>query len=165
MSYTEIQQKYITKTLKPHDCEWCGTQIEIGSEAWYRFYKFDNQKHSAYMHPECAQASAKASADPVCDLTDGWLPGDYDRGEWVSREDFRYPHRTVWEILRQTDAFDRVKVGDRVRSSITPQEIYTIDGKNALSVYWREGAMSIERSLDRDEWILDDWSIVGDAQK
>lgn len=154
MNYTEINRRYISKTRKTHKCEWCGTQIEISSEAWYRFYDFDGQKHSAWIHPECYHASDRAFADPQQDLQDGWQPGEYDRGECISREDFRYPHRSTWEILRSVDEFASVKFGDRIYSSIAPDNVRVVlDAGNFLS-FQVDGSFC---PLDRDEWVLDDW--------
>lgn len=155
MSYTEINSKYISKTRKPHSCEWCGTQVEVGSEAWYRFYELDGDTHSAWKHPECARACDKANADPQQDLRDGWQAGDYDRGEYVSREDFRYPRRSTWEILQQVDEFAKVVAGDRVHSSIAPDEVRIVEHIGSIVVFFTIGGTL--HSLDRDEWVLDDW--------
>lgn len=105
------------------------------------------------MRAECAKACAKAHADQHLDLQDGWQEGEYMRGEWLSREDFRYPHRSVWEILRQ---YSDVKVGDWVHSSIDLKAIHLVEKiseeDNLIFNYQTD-----LRLLDRDEWVLDDW--------
>jgi hypothetical protein len=161
MSYTEINRKYISKTRKEHSCEWCGSSIDIGSESWYRFYEFDGEKHSAYMHPECTRACSLANADPIQDLQGSWQIGDYERGEWICKEDHRYPHRSTWDILRQVEAFAAVKAGDKVHSSIAPQRIIVVEtiGEKGLLVI--DG--KCQDLIDLDIWVLDDWrTLEGD---
>jgi hypothetical protein len=159
MSYTEIRRKYIAKTRKPHSCEWCGSQIEATSEAWYRFYEFKGERHFTCMHPECVRACDLAHADPHQDLSDGWQDGEYQRGEWVSSENDRYPHRSTWQIIRQYEAFEEVKVGDWVHSSLNPKVLRLVEKIGVEGDLIFNYATDLEL-LDRDEWVLDDWSKV-----
>jgi hypothetical protein len=156
MSYQEINSKYLAKTRKAHRCEWCGERIDIGEEAWYWFYRLEGATRSAYMHCECKAACEKAYADPGQEIAlYGWEAGKFARGEYVSREDLRYPHRSVWAILRQVEAFDRVKAGDRICSSLQPKNVRVVENAD-VEMLWLVEDLSVE-GISKEEWVLDDW--------
>lgn len=77
MSYTELKAKHVIPR-KTHRCGWCGTKIEIKEKCFHRVYIFCGDFNNDYMHLECEQAMYKSN---TLDLTDGWTPGDFKRGE------------------------------------------------------------------------------------
>ena len=59
-------------------CKWCAGRIEKGERANHRVYVLDGDFHSEYMHPECNAAMNESDNDY---LQDGWMPGDFERGQ------------------------------------------------------------------------------------
>jgi len=147
MSYQEINSKYITKTRKVHNCEWCGQDIEIGSDAHYRFYVFDGSNQSAYMHSECKRGCEWAHLDRQSDLSDGWELGQYDRGGWMQDQDIRYESPSAWHVLASIELFESLKIGDNVASGYQPELIKTISNIGVNHVWI--GA----KIIDREEWV------------
>ena len=156
MSYQEINSKYISNTRKLHDCEWCGQDIEIGSEAHYRFYVFDGEKQSAYMHSECKRGCEWAYLDKQSDLADGWQPGEYDRGGWMHNEDARYESLSAWRVLASIEIFERLKIGDNVVSGYQPELIKTVANLGVDWVWIGENEL-----IDRQEWVLGAYQKIG----
>jgi hypothetical protein len=77
--YSEIRCK-VVKCRKDHCCEWCGEDIEKGTEAKNRTYKFEGELNHAWMHLECFKAMEESDYDTVAD---GWYPGDNQRGKTI----------------------------------------------------------------------------------
>lgn len=76
MSYAELSSKYVIPR-KNHQCEWCGTNIEIKEKCLYRTYVFESNINSRYMHLECEQAMENSCP---C-ISDGFMTGDFKKGE------------------------------------------------------------------------------------
>ena len=74
--YVEIQEKRV-RVRKAHSCEWCSEEIERGSYAMRRVYRFQGVFNDARMHQECYDAYRDSDHKDVCD---GWIPGDFERG-------------------------------------------------------------------------------------
>ena len=77
MSYTELQSKHVVGR-KRYRCDWCDEWIEKGEKQLYRAFVFQGEFGDGRMHLECEAAMDKTPRD---DLVDGWLPGDFKRGE------------------------------------------------------------------------------------
>ena len=82
MSDGEIRSG-VVRTRKHHSCEWCAEPIPQGSTVPARTYKFDGYIQNGWMHPECDEAMKSADRDI---LYEGWMPGDFCRGESGARE-------------------------------------------------------------------------------
>ena len=78
MMYTNISDRVVKRTRKKHQCAWCGRIIEVGSEAHYRSYIFDDAFQTDYMDRECRDAMIDSD---IRDLEYGWSPGDFQRGK------------------------------------------------------------------------------------
>jgi hypothetical protein len=78
------------------------------------------------------------------------------QGEWLHPKDDRYPHRSVWHILRQVELFDQIKVGNWVHSSIDPKIVRRVDAvtKDGHLIFDYHNNLEI---LNRDDWVLGDW--------
>lgn len=73
-----LEEKEV-RTRKPHNCEWCGEFIQRNTLVYYRSYIFEeNPPLSGWMHFECKEAM---DATPNHILEQGWMPGDFNRGE------------------------------------------------------------------------------------
>ena len=80
MSYTELKATY-PKGRKKYRCEWCDEQILVGEKHFYRSFIIDGDFNTGRMHLECEEAMKKTPND---DLMDGWMPGDFKRGEMTN---------------------------------------------------------------------------------
>lgn len=76
MSYEELSCR-VVKVRKDHVCEWCAGPILTGESSVYRVYKSWGDLGSGWLHPECFAAMNKTKFD----TDDGWMPGDFKRGE------------------------------------------------------------------------------------
>lgn len=77
LSYREIKNREVT-VRKAHMCGWCGYSILKGERAQYRTYVFDGDLTTDWMHLECYAAMGESANEYLCD---GWMPGDFERGE------------------------------------------------------------------------------------
>ncbi len=64
-------------TKKPHQCAWCGEQIDKGNIAEYRVYIYDGDFGHDWTHPECT--GALREMDLGEDFT--FSPGEFTRGK------------------------------------------------------------------------------------
>jgi hypothetical protein len=57
MSFDDFHSGRTIKAIrKPHECEHCGRQIEVGSPAEYGSGKYDGYFYTHYQHIECREA-------------------------------------------------------------------------------------------------------------
>lgn len=79
MSYQAIKEK-VVKARNQYGCSWCNEKIEKDEKHFSRAYKFEGDFNSDRMHLECFRAMENSSHDIV---SEGWLPGEFKRGEIV----------------------------------------------------------------------------------
>ena len=82
MSYTELSRSYPIGR-KNYRCEWCNEVIKIKEKHFKRVFLVDNDFNDGRMHLECEKSMMTYPHED--DLRDGWMPGDFNRGEvWTS---------------------------------------------------------------------------------
>lgn len=69
--------RWIQKTRKPHQCQWCAKRIEVGSVTKYASGVFEGDFWAGHFHPECAAANDSQTYD---ERLEGFSPGECARG-------------------------------------------------------------------------------------
>jgi len=79
MNYTELSTSHPIGR-KNYSCEWCGELIKIKEKHFKRVYASENELQTGRMHLEC-EVSMNTCPRSEIDLSDGWLRGDFERGQ------------------------------------------------------------------------------------
>lgn len=88
MSDFSGQTRHIKAVRKPHECDQCGRQIDVGSSARYAFGIWEGCPSSFYVHPECGDAAREyAKLNDLWDEEWPWFQhmddSEYDHHAWL----------------------------------------------------------------------------------
>lgn len=86
--HCELKNKTIKAVKKDRECAWCAEPINKGESAQYRVYIYEGFR-TDWMHPECASAMNRTEED----LSEGFMPGDFPRGNSISWDELREMRR------------------------------------------------------------------------
>ena len=76
---------FITATRKPHTCPWCGEGVGLGHNAMKRDYRYEDNWHHEWMHPDCFRAMQEVHRTERTD--DGFEYGEFKRGSTTRRDE------------------------------------------------------------------------------